>query len=272
MGQSEGNNNERISRITPVAGKPNDGSGPNTRQRITVDFDFGGSGVTSLQRLNRTTGALDILDGLQHLGGTRYSYILELDGGKGEIFKYNTGAPFIGSTSPMCDFNLDSACDVVDIDLMYQQGNLVAGVSVSTGSLFDHNGDQLIDEDDLNIWLAEAATVNGYGYGSPYLRGDTDNLGTTAPDIRTVDITDFNALSGNFLPVGDGDPTNGPFWYQGNFDGDNDIDITDFNLLASNFAPDGYGASNAIPEPSSFILCVFGILAVSRFVSRREVG
>ena len=49
------------------------GSGPNTRQRITVDFDFGGSGVTSLQRLNRTTGALDILDGLQHLGGTRYS-------------------------------------------------------------------------------------------------------------------------------------------------------------------------------------------------------
>ena len=61
-------------------------------------------------------------------------------------------------------------------------------------------------------------------------------------------------------------------WLEGNFDGDNDIDITDFNFLASNFAPDGYGASNAIPEPSSFILCVFGILAVSRFVSRREVG
>ena len=59
---------------------------------------------------------------------------------------------------------------------------------------------------------------------------------------------------------------------QGDVDGDKDVDITDFNFLASNFAPDGYGASNAIPEPSSFILCVFGILAVSRFVSRREVG
>ena len=59
---------------------------------------------------------------------------------------------------------------------------------------------------------------------------------------------------------------------EGNFDGDPDVDITDFNFLASNFAPDGYGASNAIPEPSSFILFVFGILAVSRFVSRREVG
>ena len=42
--------------------------------------------------------------------------------------------------------------------------------------------------------------------------------------------------------------------------------------IISHFAPDGYGASNAIPEPSSFILCVFGILAVSRFVSRREVS
>ena len=63
-----------------------------------------------------------------------------------------------------------------------------------------------------------------------------------------------------------------PFWDEGNFDGDNDIDITDINFLASNFVPDGYGASNAILEPSSFILYVFGILAVSRFVSRREVG
>ena len=61
-------------------------------------------------------------------------------------------------------------------------------------------------------------------------------------------------------------------WLEGNFDADGDIDITDFNFLASNFASDGYGASNAIPEPSSFIMCLFGIVAVSRFVSRREIG
>ena len=59
-------------------------------------------------------------------------------------------------------------------------------------------------------------------------------------------------------------------WNEGNFDGN--IDITDFNFLASNFVPDGYGMSNAIPEPSLFILCVFGILAVFRFASWREVG
>ena len=58
----------------------------------------------------------------------------------------------------------------------------------------------------------------------------------------------------------------------GNADLDRDVDITDVNFLTSNFAPDGYGPSNATPKPSSFILLVFGILAVSRFVSQREVG
>ena len=44
------------------------------------------------------------------------------------------------------------------------------------------------------------------------------------------------------------DPLNGPFWNEGNFDGD--TDISDFNLLASNFSPAGY-ATSAIPEPST---------------------
>ena len=46
--------------------------------------------------------------------------------------------------------------------------------------------------------------------------------------------------------------TNGPFWNEGNFDGDGDTDITDFNLLAPNFAPGGY-ATSAIPEPSTML-------------------
>ena len=95
------------------------------------------------------------------------------------------------------------------------------------------------------------------------LEGDADG------DID-IDITDFNILASNFDDTGASAETNN--WTTADFDADGDIDITDFNFLASNFAPDGYGASNAIPEPSSFILCVFGILAVSRFVSRREVG
>ena len=61
-------------------------------------------------------------------------------------------------------------------------------------------------------------------------------------------------------------------YLRGDTELDRDVNITDFNFLASNFTPGSYGTSNAIPEPSSFILFVFGMLAVSRFVSLREVG
>lgn len=71
------------------------GSGAACRQRITIDFDFGKSGINSLQRLDRRTGDVIVIDGLQRLGGSKYRYVLELDGGKGDLFKYNTGAPFI---------------------------------------------------------------------------------------------------------------------------------------------------------------------------------
>lgn len=73
------------------------GSGADCRQRITIDFDFDDSRINSLQRLNRTTGQVDVVDDLQHLGGSRYRYHLDLDGGKGDLFKFNTGAPFISS-------------------------------------------------------------------------------------------------------------------------------------------------------------------------------
>ena len=148
--------------------------------------------------------------------------------------------------------------------VMFRAGDLVTGVATSASTnRYDFIDDGTINVDDISAWLSLAATKKGYF--NSYLRGDTEL-------DRDVDITDFNALANHFDSTGDGDPQNGPFWNEGNFDGDDDVDITDFNFLASNFAPDGYGASNAIPEPSSFILCVFGILAVSRFVSRREVG
>ena len=143
---------------------------------------------------------------------------------------------------------------------MFSEGNLVTGIPVAEGEPFDLNGDRFVNQMDIDVWLAESA--NEAGYGLPFRRGDTEL-------DRDVDITDLNSLSSNFDPDGATAPHS---WLEGNFDGDNDIDITDFNFLASNFASDGYWASNAIPEPSSFILCVFGILAVSRFVSRREVG
>ena len=54
---------------------------------------------------------------------------------------------------------------------------------------------------------------------------------------------------------------NGPFWNEGNFDGDGDTDITDFNLLAANFSPSGYSTS-AIPEPSTMLLASLALVLV----------
>jgi len=151
---------------------------------------------------------------------------------------------------PYCEFTPDDACDLADINQMFEAGNLVTGVtaSVSTDRLDLVNNDT-IDAADITEWLAWAATVNGHGL--PYLRGDTEF-------DRDVDITDFNVLASHFDPTGDGDPYNGPFWNEGNFNGDDNVDITDFNLLAANFAPSGYTTS-VIPEPSSVVLLLLGL-------------
>ena len=61
--------------------------------------------------------------------------------------------------------------------------------------------------------------------------------------------------------MGDGDPQNGPFWNEGNFDGDDDTDITDFNVLTANFPPGGY-ATSAIPEPTSLLLASLALILV----------
>ncbi len=150
-----------------------------------------------------------------------------------------------------CDFDGNGECNLQDLDRMYQQGNLVAGVSVGTDNPFDLNGDLSINNRDLNIWLAESADNNGYM--SPYRRGDTDDLRRPGT-LRDIDITDFNQLATNFDPSGAQATLN--TWNNGNFDGDPDVDITDFNYLASNFSPDGYGN---IPEPTTGVLVILAL-------------
>lgn len=75
------------------------GSGEDCRRTIKIEFDFGASGIDSLQRLNRTTGNVEIVN-LESLGGSQYRYEFDLDGGKGDLFKFNTGSPFIQMPEP----------------------------------------------------------------------------------------------------------------------------------------------------------------------------
>ena len=150
--------------------------------------------------------------------------------------------------APYCDFTPDAACDLADINQMFQAGNLVTGVTTSGSTdRLDLVDNDTIDAADITEWLAQAATANGHG--SPYLRGDTEL-------DRDVDITDFNTLAANV-----GSRGAWPVWDEGNFNGDGDTDITDFNLLAANFSPSGY-ATSAIREPSTMLLASLALILV----------
>ena len=69
------------------------------RQQIRLDFDFGSSGIDTLLRLSRDTGEIEEVT-LTHDGGTRYYLELPLDGGVGDLFKFNNGGSFIVCDQP----------------------------------------------------------------------------------------------------------------------------------------------------------------------------
>ena len=166
-----------------------------------------------------------------------------------------------------CDFNEDEICDLADLDLMYQSGNLITGAMVSPDNLFDMDGDDDIDNDDMTQWLADSAKDRGYG--TPFLRGDTDSFGNTSPTPRTVDITDFE----NFLT---GFTGAGSTWAVGNFDGDSDVDLTDFaDYLIPNFVAVGggtYGPAQNIPEPTTNALATLALVGLGMMILSRRAA
>jgi hypothetical protein len=74
--------------------EPENAPAGDTHQRITLSFDFKETGIKSLQRLSRDTGKVEVIP-LIHDGGGRYHIELVLNGGEGDLFKFNTGTPFV---------------------------------------------------------------------------------------------------------------------------------------------------------------------------------
>lgn len=74
------------------------GSALDTRQ--TIRLDFASAAPNQVQRLNRDTGRVEAID-LQRVGGKdrHQRLVVTLDGGTSDLFKFNTGAPFVGVTS-----------------------------------------------------------------------------------------------------------------------------------------------------------------------------
>jgi autotransporter-associated beta strand protein len=89
-------------------------------QQITMDFDFGASGINSLQRLRRSDGQVEVVP-LTHLTGNQYRLSYNLEGGTGDLFKYNDGTPFVG-------------IDPAILLLYWDSDGTAAGNNIATGA------------------------------------------------------------------------------------------------------------------------------------------
>ena len=70
------------------------GSAADCEQLIHIEFDFGTSGIDSLERLSRDTGLVEPVT-LTHDSGSLYYLDLVLEGGTGDLFKFNNGGDFV---------------------------------------------------------------------------------------------------------------------------------------------------------------------------------
>ena len=137
-----------------------------------------------------------------------------------------------------CDFDLDARCDIVDIDMLVRK--------VSRGGedlLFDLNGDEMINRDDIAEWLAAAGSLN-IAPDVAYLVGDIDLNGI-------VDALDLNALALAWQQ-------NIPAWSAGDLTADGVVESSDLNLLAHNWQQRA-SVPMLVPEPHGFCVSLVSL-------------
>ena len=139
-----------------------------------------------------------------------------------------------------CDFNSDTACDTRDLDALLALGPTENGIRrVDATEIYDLDGDDLIDLDDVDEWLEGAASYNGLT--SAYKYGDANLDGAVKAD-------DLNAIALNWQSSVDS-------WSGGDFNGDGFASAIDLNQLALNWQTSIPLA--AVPEPSTLVLLSF---------------
>jgi formylglycine-generating enzyme required for sulfatase activity len=178
-----------------------------TQQTIRLTFNFGSSGITSLQRLSRTTGKVETVS-LVSDGGGVYHLDLTLDGGTGDLFKYKTGALFVGVVLAG-DFNNDYVVNATDIDLLSAAIN-----SHSTNyATYDLTKDGLINSADMDYLIR---TILHTYYGDADLNG-------------SVGVSDLSVLAAYY------NTASGASWANGDFDGNGAVGVSDLSILAANY-------------------------------------
>ena len=152
---------------------------------------------------------------------------------------------------PGCDFDASLTCDIADLNALLLEGPVAPGVPVNVGvnDVYDLNGDNLIDNTDVDIWLADAGSANGFT--SPYKRGDA-NLDGFVDGLDFIEWNE-NKFNGSLL------------WDDGDFNGDGFVDGLDFIEWNANKFTSSDGVT-AVPEPvaGQYLAVVFALLAALR--------
>ncbi len=184
---------------------------PTTATLNTVGVLFDSLGNRLQVASNGAAGVADTLLYNSVTPGTVYDLsVLSLSYATSGSF---TVAINFGTVSLLGDFDNDGSYTCNDIDM------LVAEIaSAGNNPLFDLNSDTFVDQADLDVWLATAATFDGFG--SPYKRGDANLDGT-------VDGQDFIIWNSHKF-------TANAAWCLGDFNADGSIDGQDFILWNTN--------------------------------------
>jgi hypothetical protein len=177
-----------------------------TQQTIRLTFNFGSSGITSLQRLSRTTGKVETVS-LTSNGTGGYYVDITLDGGTGDLFKYKTGAPFVGVVLAG-DFNNDYVVNATDIDLLS-----AAIKTTNPDSKFDLTGEGSVNSADMDYLIK---TILHTYYGDADLNG-------------SVGVSDLSVLAAYY------NTASGASWANGDFDGNGAVGVSDLSILAANY-------------------------------------
>ena len=154
------------------------------------------------------------------------------------------------TTTVSGDFDNNGVLDVVDADA------LVGVIAAMTNDPdFDLTLDGTVDQADLSMWLADAATA--HGFAAPYLAGDANLDGT-------VNVVDLNSLGVNWQSATGA-------WSAGDFNADNMVNVGDLNRLGVNWQQSIplAAANSAVPEPSAITLVLLSIVLLGGWERRR---
>lgn len=152
----------------------------------------------------------------------------------------NLSLNIIPDTSGLsCDFDTTGGCDILDLDLLYDQFG-------TANMAMDLDGNGTIGDGDISAWLAAASDANNPSNAGPY----TFVLGDVNLDGQVGSI-DLGLLLNNF-----NDDT-GLRFGAGNLNDDAFVNSLDLGILLNNFNHMSLSAAT-VPEPNAIALLVLG--------------